>query len=257
MTMAGPARPAYFLYHLFWEALDWVFPPACGGCGHGGSRWCEACERAIARIEEPVCIRCGNPTSVMGTCSQCQVASPAYEALRSFAIYQDPLREAIHRLKYGGDVGLGEVLSKHLVELYNQLKWEIDMVVPVPLSSKRLKERGYNQAGMLGRPLAYATQKSYRPGALQRKRETRSQVGLSARERRQNVEGAFRAQAGEVKGKVVLVVDDVTTTGSTISACAQALREAGASAVYGMTLCRAVLQTHTEYQPKTYTLKRR
>jgi ComF family protein len=164
-------------------------------------------------------------------------------------MFDGPLRAALRRLKYERDIGLGEPLSKHLIELYNQVKWDIDLVVPTPLSAHRAKERGYNQSAALARPFASAIQKSYQPTALRRTRETRSQVGLSALERRKNVEDSFIARRELVVGKTVLIIDDVMTTGSTINACSQALRMAGASSVYGLTLARAALHTHTDDQP--------
>jgi len=169
-----------------------------------------------------------------------------YQTLRSYGLFDGPLREALHRLKYQRDIGIGEALSKHIIELYNDQKWEIDIIVPVPLSRKRARERGYNQAGLLARPLAYAIQKPFQPEALHRSRDTRSQVGLRAKERRENVDGSFIADVQRVNGKVVLVIDDVMTTGSTINACAQALRVAGASVVYALTLARAVSKTDTD-----------
>lgn len=266
MKMAGQARPAYLLYHTMWSALDWLFPPTCGGCKRPGLRWCEGCQQQVVRIAGPVCERCGAPLSWQrraslptqvsaagaeaALCPNCQVQLPEYQALRSCAEFGGPIREALHRLKYQRDIGIGEALSKHLIELYNQLKWGIDVVTPVPLSAKRARERGYNQSGLLARPLAYAVQKPYQPNALKRSRDTRSQVGLGADERQQNVEGAFTANAALVKGKVVLVIDDVMTTGSTINACTQALRKAGASAVFGLTLARAVFLNDADDQPK-------
>ncbi len=258
MKPAGQARPAYLLYHYMWDGLDWLFPPTCGGCKRPGLRWCDGCQQQIARITGPVCERCGRPLAWQGIaalpdsafCLECQAHPPEYQALRSFAEFGGPIREALHRLKYQRDIGMGEALSKHLIELYNQLKWGIDVVTPVPLSAKRARERGFNQSGLLARPLAYAVQKPYQPNALKRSRDTRSQVGLGADERQQNVEGAFTANAALVKEKVVLVIDDVMTTGSTINACTQALLRAGASAVYGLTLARAVFLADADDQPK-------
>ncbi len=257
MKTAGQARPAYLLYHNLWCALDWLFPPTCGGCKRPGLRWCDRCQQQVIRIAGPVCERCGEPLAWQGSeaganpalCPRCEAQPPEYQALRSFAEFGGPIREALHRLKYQRDIGIGEALSKHLIELYNQLKWGIDMVIPVPLSAKRARERGYNQSGLLARPLAYAVQKPYQPNALKRSRDTQSQVGLGADERQRNVEGAFTANAALVNGKVVLVIDDVMTTGSTINACTQALRRVGASAVYGLTLARAVFLTDTDDQP--------
>jgi ComF family protein len=109
------------------------------------------------------------------------------------------------------------------------------------LSSKRLQQRGYNQASLLARPVALALPAPYRPGLLMRNRDTLSQVDLSAQERRKNVAGAFSQVGTKPRGASILVIDDVTTTGSTLNACAHALLDAGASAVYGLTLARAVL----------------
>ena len=251
MKMAGQLSPAYFLYQSLWQALDWLFPPTCGGCSQTGVTWCAACQNQVVRIAQPVCPRCGDPRPENdGPCPDCLAHPPEYEQLRSFAVFQGPLREALHRRPYHGDIGLGRPLSKHLIEYYNDLKWDIDLVAPVPLSKKRMRERGYNQSGALGRPLAYAIQKPFETGALQRTRNTQSQVGLSAANRQKNVEDAFSAKREKVQGKVILVIDDVSTTGSTINACARALRLAGASAVYGLTLARSVLQADADDQPK-------
>lgn len=248
MKSAGPVRPAHFLYHTFWCTVDWFFLPTCGGCGRPNTRWCQNCQDNLSRVTGPICACCGEPQPDGQLCLACQINPPAYESLRSFAFFKGPIREALHHLKYKRDIGLGEALSKHLIELYNQVKWDIDMVTSVPLSAQRMKERGYNQASMLGRPLAYAIGKPHL-AVLGKNRDTRSQVGLSAVERKENVSGAFTAYSGQVKGKIVLVIDDVTTTGSTINACAQALRQAGASAVYGLTLARAMLQADADDQP--------
>jgi competence protein ComFC len=249
MRSAGQARPAYFLYRSFWELIDWVFPPACGGCGSMGQRWCSTCQTAINRITVNFCPRCGEPQSGIELCASCRSDQPQYTQMRSFAQYQGPLRSAIHRLKYLRDIGLGEALSNHLIELYNVYQWKVDMVVPVPLSTKRHKERGYNQSSLLGRPLALSIQRPFRTDMLLKNRETHTQVGLNAADRKRNVDGAYSAHPNQVNGKTILVIDDVTTTGSTISACAQALRQAGASAVYGLTLARAVLQADADDQP--------
>lgn len=160
--------------------------------------------------------------------------------MRTALVYQSPLREAIHKLKYKHDIGLGEALSFYLIELYDKLNWKIDLIVPVPLSPSKKQERGYNQSALLAWPLAIARGIQFQPAAVARIRNTRPQVELSARERRENVKDAFLARAELVSAKRVLVVDDVTTTGSTIQACCKAIRAAGAKEVFAMTLARAV-----------------
>jgi len=121
-----------------------------------------------------------------------------------------------------------------------KLNWPIDIVVPIPLSDKRRKERGYNQVALVAMPLADSLKWLYKPQALKRVRETRSQVGLSLEERRVNVTNAYQADAGLVRDKSVLLMDDVATTGATLSAAASALSVAGAKKVYALTLARAL-----------------
>ncbi len=160
--------------------------------------------------------------------------------MRSLAAFQGPIRNAIHRLKYRRDVALGDRLSAPLAQYLVELCWPIDVILPVPLSDRRKKQRGYNQAACLAYPMALRLGISYHPGALRRIIETQSQVGLSATQRKSNVLDAFRATSGAIRGKVVLVVDDVATTGSTIDACARALMDGGALNVFGITLARAM-----------------
>jgi ComF family protein len=159
--------------------------------------------------------------------------------LRSWAVFDDPVQEALHRLKYRRDVGLGDSLAEQMVDFVSGLRWPIDLIAPIPLGRKRLKERGYNQVGLVARPLAMALGLQYAPRALARRRETRSQVGLNKDARRENVRDAFVAGA-RVKGRTVLVMDDVATTGSTLSAGAEALFSAGAEDVYALTVARAL-----------------
>ena len=120
------------------------------------------------------------------------------------------------------------------------LDWTVDLVVPVPLSNKRYKERGYNQIALVAHPFSLQMGLVYSSRILFRKEHTLSQVGLSAIERKKNVEGAFWADANRITGKSILLMDDVATTGSTLAAAAAALVDAGASRVYALTLARAL-----------------
>lgn len=234
-----PERLVYQAYRLFWSMIDWLYPPVCGGCEKKGERWCETCNRLAQVIVSPVCPLCGQPQAEQVLCKRCQQSPPAYSALRSWAIFGNQVRNALHRLKYKGDLGLGEALARPLVACLRQYGWTMDLIVPVPLGLARLAERGYNQAALLAWPISLALGVSYRPKSLRRVRETRSQVGLKLAERQENVQGAFGARREWVAGKTVLVVDDVTTSGSTLNACAAALLDAGARTVYGITLARA------------------
>ncbi len=238
-------RPAYRLYHLAWQALDWIYPPYCGGCEQPGARWCTVCQASAQVIGTDICPVCGQQQADGRMCAQCAKESPPFSAIRSWAVYQGTLREAIHRLKYKHDIALAEALAVHLIEIADRMRWNVDLITPVPLGAKRAVDRGYNQAGMLARPLALYTRVAFHSRALRRTRETDSQVRLGPLERRANVHDAFEANASLVAGKTVLVIDDVTTTGATIESCARALRIAGAAVVYGLTLARAGRQAGT------------
>jgi ComF family protein len=160
--------------------------------------------------------------------------------LRSWLVFEGPIRHALHSLKYHKNVSLGEALAKPLAKCAGDLGWMVDIVVPVPLGKKRNKDRGYNQVCLVAKPLARINHWNYAPMALTRLRETRSQVGLTTVERRENVVGAFRADSKLVSELTILLIDDVATTGATLSACAMALLDAGASTVNALTLARAL-----------------
>jgi ComF family protein len=150
--------------------------------------------------------------------------------------YEGVIRECIHAIKYQKNQSLGLLFADMLADLVKKEGWEIDLISPVPLSQQRKAERGYNQAAHLAKPLAAKLGVTYHPYGLRRVRNTRSQVGLSADERHVNVKGAFEAIPEIVNGKRVLVVDDVMTTGSTLSACADALSKAGSLSIFCLAL---------------------
>ena len=237
--MQQPVPPVYRIYHWIWESLDLIYPPRCGGCGRQGQRWCANCQNMVRVISPPVCERCGQPITKHGLCFRCISGVQHFEALRSWAFFDGPIREALHKLKYRRDIGLGEILALPLIEYLKELNWEIDIIVPVPLGVARLKERGYNQSVLIALPLSLATRIAYHPSALERVRETRSQVGLSLEQRRVNVLDAFRGNSKLVSDKRILLVDDVTTSCSTLEAYSVALLEAGADKVFGLTVARA------------------
>jgi len=235
-----PGNLAYRLYQWVWQALDWLYPPQCGGCGQAGARWCRDCAQQTLEPRAPICPICGNSNANDQPCPRCKEAVPSYTSLRACTVFTGPIRQAIHKLKYGGDIGLGEALSRPMIAILGRLNWPVDIITSVPLGLARLEQRGYNQATLLARPIALYFNIPFSTRALTRIRETRSQVGLSAAEREINMEGAFQANGKFIEGKVVLVVDDVATSGSTLNACAKALLDEGAAGVYGFSLARAV-----------------
>ncbi len=182
---------------------------------------------------------CGLPQVKAGVCNTCLAERPHFRALRAWAVFDDPLRTALHKLKYRRNISMGDSLAVHMTDFVKDLNWPIDMLVPIPLGRQRMKERGYNQVGMIAKPLAMSLNVLYAPNQLKRRKETRSQVGLSSVERRENVRAAFEAGTGVV-GKTVLVMDDVSTTGSTLSSSAEALVSSGAKDVFALTVARAL-----------------
>jgi len=225
---------------LTWSGLDLLFPPVCGGCGKAGFRWCPSCQGRVPRIVEPFCEKCGIPVRKIGLCEKCQTNPPAYRLMRSWAVFDSPVQNALHTLKYRRNIGLGDSIGCQMVDFVSSLKWDIDVVIPAPLGRQRLKERGYNQVGLVAQPLAYELGLEYAPQALWKARETRSQVGLTISQRHENVSQAYQANPSVVKRKSILLMDDVATTGSTISACTEALLSAGANAIYALTIARAL-----------------
>ncbi|PKO10695.1 MAG: hypothetical protein CVU40_03325 [Chloroflexi bacterium HGW-Chloroflexi-2] len=229
------------LYRSIWKFIDFLFPPHCAGCGLVGERFCPDCSHQVRLLEGQICEKCGEPlTFLQHNIQECNDHLKSLKMIRSFSFYQPPLSLAIQKLKYHRDIGIAEVLAIYLVELYNKNKMDIDMVIPVPLSKKRLHDRGYNQSFLLALPFSMMINKPIKKQSLRRFKDTSSQVGLDRHERLINVSEAFIADSDEVNGKNILLIDDVSTTGSTLEACAKALKNAGAKDIVGLTLARAV-----------------
>lgn len=165
---------------------------------------------------------------------------PGLDGIRVRAQFEGAISAAIHAFKYNRQTRLVEPLGALLCEAVRDAGWPVDVVTAVPLHATRLRERGYNQAALLADYLARAQGWACIPAAVRRVRETASQVHLNAQERRANVAEAFAAEPEWVQGQRVLIIDDVLTTGATLCACAEAVRAAGATRVYGATVAGAV-----------------
>ena len=192
---------------------------------------------------EPACFRCGFPLPLalgeQDVCGACAADPPAYDRFRAALVYDDHARHLILALKRGGRRDGLPVFASWMGSSAAALIAEADLIACAPMHWMRLAGRGFNQAAWLAQALARASGKPWRPGLLRRVKRRKSQEGLSASERRRNVAGAIKA-GGQVRGKTVLVVDDVFTTGATLEACARALKRAGAAQVHGVTLARVV-----------------
>ena len=240
-------RAALTLNHGLWQAVDLLFPPACIQCGKEGERWCLECQSIIERVGQRVCRKCGKRLQKGRLCKECGQHFPRYTALRSYGIYRDPLRKAILRIKYHRDLALGEILTGLMVQLVNEQAWDLDLILPVPISPMKLGERGYNQVDLFARPMAWRMGLPYRTGVLSRAHEVTSQVKLTAVDRRLNVAHAFQLDRPDmIRGKRILLVDDVATTGSTAEVCSGLLLDAGAGEVFVTTLARSLLRRSTQ-----------
>lgn len=228
-------------FHAF---VNLLFPATCAACGAPGSPLCDRCAQEVQPFPGPICARCGSlqPRAV-ALCAACAARPGRPIALmRAVTVHGPPMRGLIHALKYEQRPELGAPLARYLAAGFAAPEWQaaahaVDAVVPVPIHAERLRERGYNQSELLARPFAAAAGLAVEPGWLARTRHTRQQVGLNAPERQANVQDAFTA-APAVRGRTLLLVDDVCTTGATMHACAAAAYAAGAQAVYALALAR-------------------
>jgi len=218
--------------------LDLFFPPRCPGCGRVGDLFCPTCRAAVEPITGPTCRRCGRPLPQDALCDDCRSQASHLDGIIAAVVFAGPVREAIHSLKYGNGRALAAPLAAFMVDAWRRAELSADCIVPVPLHASRLAERGYNQSALLARALASAISLPADEKLVTRSKATRQQALLNAAERRENVKDAFLCRA-TAAGKRIVLVDDVCTTGSTLEACAAALRAAGAARVWALTLARA------------------
>ncbi|MDK2883204.1 MAG: hypothetical protein PWP58_1540 [Bacillota bacterium] len=233
------------------ELLDLIFPPAakCAGCGRvlapGEELLCRGCREAISLLTEPTCGRCGRPLTHPGLCAHCRKEEWAFVRAWPAAIYREPLREILHSFKYGRETRLAPFLAGLVVARLKAASGvpATPLVVPVPLDPGRLSERGFNQAELLAREVAHAFGWPLAIGLLRRTRPTRPQAELAAEERRENVAHVFQART-EAAGKVIVLIDDIFTTGATADSASAALLAAGARKVYVATVAVASSHPH-------------
>ncbi len=220
---------------------DLLLPPLCPCCEvrvDATGNLCGACWSSVQFISDPVCDRLGVPLPYAIGDRQLSPAAiarpPAYDRARAAALYSGATRDLIHALKYGDrHDGVG-LLSGWLAHAGRALLEDTDIIVSAPLHRSRLWSRRFNQAALLADGVARCAGLPHTPFVLERSRATKSQVGMTALQRRRSVRGAFRVAPGQsayVKDKRVVLIDDVLTTGATAEACARALKRAGAARV--------------------------
>ena len=233
------------------SVVEFLFPPACPLCGtpvstHG--ELCADCWTSFNWIDGSKCVCCGYPFALdMGENSMCPICASGQAELdwiRSACVYDDVSRGAMLPYKHAGRISYSYFMSRAMIwALRNRDLSDIDVVMPVPLSYRRLFKRGYNQAALLARPIAKLIGVKTDYDSVLRKHR-RDMGHLSARMRKENIRGVFHvAKPENIAGKKILLVDDVMTTGATFSELRRVLIGAGAAAVYGVTFCRVA---HTD-----------
>jgi ComF family protein len=211
--------------------IDLLMPPTCAGCGLEGDLICPGCLRHLgARLDADPRWPIGLPTDLPTGLAQLEWCAP----------FTGPTRRALHELKYAGNRRLAGPLGRLLAERWRRAGMGGDLLVPVPVHDERLRERGYDQAVLLAEVVAAAVGLPLAP-VLCRVERTVAMHGLGREARNANVGSAFSLAPGStsgVAGRRVVLVDDITTTGASLAACAAVLHGAGASAVSGLTMAR-------------------
>lgn len=241
LTIGIGSTKSQALQRLWQGGLDLLFPPRCVSCHAWGNWFCSCCREQVAFLDPPLCQCCSRPLHRHGLCADCQKNPPPFEGIRAAAAFGGPLRTAILQLKFGGARAVAEPLAELLWERWQEEPLPVTLVVPVPAHRTRLRERGYNQAALLVKPLARRIGLPMAEQALSRTRPTEKQIVLTAADRWENVRGAFVADAGLVEGHDVLLVDDICTTTATIACCATTLEQAGAHTVWGFVVARTCI----------------
>lgn len=249
--------------HAGHALMDFLYPPACPLCQRrfveGDAVVCFQCRARLAPALDWQCGACGarangvQPSPERG-CRFCPPPEAPWRGILAIAGYHDVSARAVHRFKYSRRRELGELLGRLMLdgmqEDLRQLAPRLDYIVPVPVHWLRRLERGFNQSDLLARYLARVSGLPCHPHLLRRRRYTRRQAMLPHDRRRNNVQGAFAVRRPEqVDGQGILLVDDVVTTGSTVRACSQVLREAGAREVWVACFARTGIEKGGESPP--------
>lgn len=225
---------------VFQKILVLLYPNRCPVCDRivQDTLICPACVGRLRYISQPFCYRCGKPVAhdAQEYCPDCAGKKHEFEQGRTVFLYQGPMRGILYRYKYGNRRDYTEFLAREAASRYGEWvrRLHVDVVVPIPLSKKRLRRRGYNQADLFARRFSELCGLKYDAGLLVRIRNTVPQKQLSVQERKNNLKNAFKMSRNVVNLKRILLIDDIYTTGSTIDAAALALKQAGVRDVFSL-----------------------
>ncbi len=230
--------------------VDALLPPRCLNCGEevaDPGALCAECWRRLSFLESPFCSCCGHPfgheIGPNGLCGACAAARPAFRRARAALRYEESCRDLILRFKHADRIDAAPAFARWMRRAGVELIQDCDLIAPVPLHWRRLLRRRYNQAALLSARIAAAARKPHAPDLLNRIRPAGGSGRLSRRARQERTARAFATNPSwreHVQGRNILLIDDVFTTGSTVSACAETLLDEGARAVDVLTLARVV-----------------
>jgi ComF family protein len=241
-------RAAAGLRALARHGVDLLLPPRCPACREiveNNGRFCLVCWRGLTFITDPVCAGCGAPFDIDrgpgARCGACLATPPRFAAARAALAYAGTARTVLLGFKHGDRQHLVDIMAPQLVRAGRDWFGVDTVLVPVPLHPARLWRRGFNQAALLAHVVARRTGSSLAVDALVRVKPTPSSQGMGRRARADKVRGAFRVARPEaIKGKAIIIIDDVFTTGATAEACARMLLRSGAREVRVLTWARVV-----------------
>lgn len=228
--------------------VDMIFPPACPVCGtplgyeQGKRRQiCTGCVCKIEYLQEPCCMKCGKQLADANAeyCYDCQRIKHDYNRGTGVYAYTDGIKQSLYRFKYQGKREYASFYGAEAARICNTLiaRWNVDVIMPVPMYAAKQKKRGYNQAELIAVELGKNLNIPVDSGILIRSKKTIPMKELNDQERRKNIENAFNVTANVVKYKKILLVDDIYTTGATIDKCAEVLKKYGAEEIYFLCLC--------------------
>ena len=227
-----------------WRSKLYLDGPVCSACGkellsHIRGGMCPECEKTSVKLGTDICGKCGRALANEAEfCDTCIRSERAFVRARSCYVYEGAPKKFVYRLKFGGRRYLAAFIAEAMVDRYLDCGFECDCVVAVPLSAKRKRKRGYNQAELIAEELSSRLKLPLIDGALVKTKENKSQAKLKRREREENVRGVYEVTSPEAfKGRRVLVVDDVMTTGATLGEVSRVLYKAKARSVEALTYC--------------------
>ena len=214
--------------------VDAIFVQICAECERRGQWVCAVCLPSVQPIDVPGCLRCG---SISASGCQCSLLPAEISRMESVYPYAGWVKSSIHRLKYNGEFARAEMLASHLLALTDTIE-SADVLIPVPMHRNRQQLRGFNQAERIARHLSNSCGIPV-ASAILRTVDTGTQVGRGQSARWESVKGAFECiDTAPIRGRNLLIVDDVITTGATVSHCAVELMRAGAASVSAISIAR-------------------